>query len=174
LSLRHDAAGIEPLATWRGEALHGDGTVPRFAAVTPESEDDTAVRFSGERHPALAGARHVTDALQALLTAQPVRRYQASESDLSVDLPELAPAGGAVRIAVMSQLDRLALAVTAIHDETRQTIRVFILRNRGGGRYDGDLVLTHPGAWRVTVALVTPAPVSPITEIVIAAGPEAS
>jgi hypothetical protein len=171
LSLRHDAAGTQALSTWDGDDPRGDGTVPRFASVTPESQDDTAVRFSGERHSALARASHVGDAVHALLTAQPVPRYQAAELELSLDLPELVAAGDALPIAVTTESDRLALAPTAVPDDDSETVKGPVLRNLGNGHYGGDLILPRPGAWRVTVASISPSPAAPVSEIIIVATP---
>lgn len=170
LSIRRDLAGIQALPTWNGEDPRGDGTVPRFAAVTPESKDDTHVRYSGERHSALAGARHVGDALHALLTAQLVSKYQAPELELSLDLPELVPANATLKIAVETEFDRLALVATADHDESTAAVGGSVLRNEGEGRYSCELTLPSPGAWHVTVSAASPAPVEPVTEIVIVAG----
>ena len=171
LSIRRDLAGIEALPTWNSDDPRGDGTVPRFAAVTPESKDDTQVRYSGERHSSLAGARHVGDALHALLTAQPVSKYQAPELELSLDLPELVPVNARLKIAVEADSDRLALVATANHDESTRAVHGPVLRNEGEGHYSCELSLPNPGAWHVTLKTQSPAPVEPVTEIVIAAEP---
>jgi pimeloyl-ACP methyl ester carboxylesterase len=174
LSIRCDASGIGALRTWNGEDPRGDGTVPRFAAVTAESESDTLVRYSGERHSALARARHVGDAVHALLTAQPVRKYQAPELELSLDLPELVELNATLKITAEADSDRLALMARATHDESATGIRGPVLHNEGDGLYSCELSLPRPGAWRVTLSTSMPTPIEPVTEIVVAANPDST
>ncbi|MFC6079563.1 esterase/lipase family protein [Sphaerisporangium aureirubrum] len=169
LSIRHDAAGLAALPTWNGENPRGDGTVPRFASVPPEFQDDGQVRFSGDRHAALAGARPLLHALHAILTATPVRKYQATVEDvLSLDIPELVPVGEPAEVAVTTGSDRLPLAVTAEHDETGAKVAAPTMRNHGGGRYHTTVTLPRPGPWRLTVKPAVPAGLEPVTEIMVA------
>jgi pimeloyl-ACP methyl ester carboxylesterase len=168
LSIRHDAAGITPLHTWATDSPRGDGTVPRFSAALPQSTDDTVVRYSADRHSALASSGHLHAAVHAIITAHPIRTYQAQELTLALDLPEIALTGEEMAIDVESDDDRLPLVVTAVHDETGDLLRGPVFRNLGHGRYRTDLQLPKPGAWRLTVKCASTAPVSPVTEIVIA------
>ncbi|MEO3811294.1 alpha/beta fold hydrolase [Sphaerisporangium sp. B11E5] len=169
LSIRHDAAGVAALSTWNGEDPHGDGTVPRFACVPPEFADDGQVRFSGDRHAALAGAKPLLHALHAILTATPVRKYQATVEDvLSLDVPELAPVGEPAEITVTTGSERLPLDVTAEHDETGAEVATPVMRNLGEGRYRTALVLPRPGPWRLTVKPAVPTTLQPVTDIIIA------
>ncbi|MFI7466884.1 esterase/lipase family protein [Nonomuraea sp. NPDC049646] len=171
LSLQLTSAQVVPLHTWNGEAVRGDGTVPRFATALPEATSDTDVRYSGDRHSVLAGAKHLLDALHAILTSQPIRKYQGRELGLGLDLPELVPMGEAVPIEVEAADNRLALIASAAHYETGEIVRGLLLRNLGDGRYATDLILPKPGAWRVTVSAPGRIPVEPVSDIVMAVDP---
>jgi hypothetical protein len=168
LSIRHDATGITPLHTWAADSPRGDGTVPRFSAALPQSTDDTVVRYFADRHSALASAGHLHAAVHAIITAHPIRTYQAHELTLALDLPEIVLTGEEMTIDIESDDDRLPIVVTAVHDETGDLLRGSIFRNLGHGCYRADLQLPRPGAWRLTIQCASAAPVGPVTEIVMA------
>ena len=108
----------------------------------------------------------------ALLTAQPIRKYQAPELEISLDLPELVEPNATLKITAEADSDRLALIVTATHYESTTSTRGPVLRNEGDGLYSCELSLPSPGAWRLTLSPAMPAPVEPVTEIVVAVNPD--
>ncbi|GAA1271948.1 hypothetical protein GCM10009677_26250 [Sphaerisporangium rubeum] len=172
LSLRHDASGVTALSTWNGENPHGDGTVPRFACVPPEFADDGQVRFSGDRHAALATAKPLLHAVHAILTATPVRKYQATTEDvLSLTVPDLAITGDPLTLTVTTASDRLPLTVTAEHDETAARLTGPAMRNLGEGTYQTTVTFPSPGPWRLTVRPAVPTSVDPVTDVVVAVTP---
>ncbi|MFI7704357.1 esterase/lipase family protein [Nonomuraea sp. NPDC049480] len=173
LSVRHDAAGVAPLTTWNGESPRGDGTVPRFAAVPPEEADDLAVRYSGDRHAVLASAAPTHHALHAILTARPVRAYQAPEHVLALDLPDLITMGEEAEIEVEAEDDRLVLGVFGVHDESDESWHGPRLRPLGDGRYRASAILPRTGVWRVTVKSLTRVPVEPVSDVVVVVDPAA-
>jgi hypothetical protein len=171
LSVRHDAAGVAPLTTWNGESPRGDGTVPRFAAVPPEETDDLAVRYSGDRHAVLASAAATHHALHAILTARPVRTYQAPDYVLALDLPDLIAAGEEAEIEVEAEDDRLVLGVFGVHEESGESWHGPGLRSLGDGRYRAGAILPRTGVWRVTVKSLSRVPVEPVSDVVVVVDP---
>jgi len=68
LSARRNGAGVEMLQTYKGQALGGDGTVPRVSAIPIEMSDNPSAMYAGTQHGSLQNADAVIVNLTGLLS----------------------------------------------------------------------------------------------------------
>ena len=116
---------VELFATYEGEDLGGDGTVPRVSA-TPIELDDRSVDqgvYAPERHASLQNALSVQTQLRGLLAPVEDReRFRDARGGLNLLLDDLFAGGEDIPMQVVADVRRLSLAATVVDLHRRRPV----------------------------------------------------
>lgn len=132
----------------------GDATVPRFAAVPSEWDDDSAAQFVSTRHSRLVNdeaLRHrVADAVDGL----DPRAFLDRENSFGLDLPDVASASETVLVRAFADREdlRLSVEVRDLRGNVLSDCSGRPLNADGAGGYLAELRLPE-GVWNVEAVL---------------------
>jgi pimeloyl-ACP methyl ester carboxylesterase len=155
-SARLAAGRFELLATYDGEDLDGDGTVPRVSAMPIEYDKrvpDPGV-YAPERHASLQNALSVQTQLLGLLTPVPrPERFRDARGGLRLDVDDLYAAGEEIPVSVAADVRRVDLVATVVDLGTRRPAAgpLPLVLADDQVRHSIELPPLAPGSYRVEV-----------------------
>lgn len=169
LSARIKGDRIEPLRTYKGEDLRGDGTVPRGSSHPPEwTNGDADAIFAAQKHGSLQNTDGVLDQLYGVLTGH-LGKWMGGER-VGLDMPTIVSAGDAIPVTAISDGgdDTLALQASIADESGAPCMEPELMNNAGDGRYAVELKALKPGSYRITVGSAVPQrPVDAVTDIAV-------
>ena len=158
---------IELLATYQGDDLHGDSTVPIVAACRSDVRmDSNTLRRVPDKHGNLQRNKAALDEVEGILTASSIIVKAAKPIGLRVDAPEFALAGEAITVRVTpDEPARHAVRVTVI-DEAGSLTDARILRP-SPGTMATTIEDLPPGAYTIEVSGASPATFAPVSSDIL-------
>lgn len=160
---------IEPLRTYKGKNLGGDGTVPRPSSHPPEwTTGDAGAIFAAQKHGSLQNTGGVLDQIYGVLTGH-LGKWMGGER-IGLDIPPIVSMGDAINVVAISDTgdDTLALQASIENESGEQCSEPELLNNVGDGRYELKNMGLAPGSYRITVDSAAPQrPVDPVTDITL-------
>lgn len=152
LSARLDGSGVTMLQTYNGNALGGDGTVPRVSAIPIEFSDNPGATYAATQHGSLQNADdvlvHLTGVLSGLgLDLSGFRK----EVTVALDVEDLYFIDEPISIHARPTKD-VPLQATLWDSQSGKLVASVPLRVLEDGSYNADFLPPGPGAYRVSVS----------------------
>lgn len=167
-SVTLESGGITFQRTQRGTDHFGDGTVPSFSAVPPQWHRDENALFRPAKHGPLVKHRDLLEDVAAKATARELGAILAPLDELSMNLPEVVPAGQPVELIVTSASANLRLHATVFDADDRPHDTHIPVRPDDSGRSYRTVLTLPPGVWQVRVEEITKQPRAFVEDLVTA------
>lgn len=155
LSARRAGAKVEMLQTYKGDALGGDGTVPRVSAIPIElSADPRAAMFAGTQHGSLQNADAVIAHLTGLLSGLDLDlgSFKKPKAQIALEVEDVYLAGEPIAVRARPSKDEVQLSATLCRSGAHQPVASVALRPIDGDWLGAEFAPPDAGAYRVTVA----------------------
>lgn len=168
-SARLDGGGsLEMLATYEGEDLSGDGTVPRVSATPIELSKARREMFAAERHGSLQNFDAVLSQVEGVVSGDRIdlgrfRTAAPGLTTLGLAIDDAFATDEPVRMKVRPSEGRPELWATIADAETRAEIRRVPLRAVPDGFQSAEIPPLRSGFYRVTVS--GGERISPVTDV---------
>lgn len=153
LSARLVDGRVEMLQTHKGEALGGDGTVPRVSAIPIElSANPSSAIYVGTQHGSLQNADSVITNLIGLLSNFTIDlgAFRAPKPRVALEVEDMFFAGQPIAVRARPSRD-VALDATLWRSGEKQPVATVALQAADGDWYGGEFSPQSVGAYRVTI-----------------------
>lgn len=154
LSARRAGARVEMLQTYKGEALGGDGTVPRVSAIPIElSANPSSATYAGTQHGSLQNADPVITQLTGLLSGfeLDLGEFRKPKVQVALEVEDIVFAGEPVVVRARPAKDEVTLNATLWRSGESQPVAKAELQPAGGDWRSAEFAPPPPGAYRVTI-----------------------
>ena len=154
LSARLDSNKVTMLQTYEGNALGGDGTVPRVSAIPLEMSDTPAATYAATQHGSLQNADAVIDHLTGVLSGLDLNLGDFRRKPriaVALEVEDLYLVGETVSVRARP---RSEVALTAAYRRSGESAPLahVPMTPVGGDWYGAKFIPPEPGAYRVTVS----------------------
>jgi hypothetical protein len=154
LSARLMGGRIEMLQTYKGEALGGDGTVPRVSAIPIElSSNPSSAMYVGTQHGSLQNADAVITNLTGLLSGFTVDlgAFKKPKTQVALGVEDVFFAGEPIAMRARPSKGDVTLNATLWRTGERQPVAAAPMQPVGGDWHGAEFSSPGAGAYRVTV-----------------------
>jgi hypothetical protein len=154
LSARFSAGAVELLETWKGEALGGDGTVPRVSAIPLEMSDKPSnVVYAATQHGSLQNADAVIEHLTGLLSAAQIDlgAFRKPLVQVSLEIDDVYLAGEPILVRARPSRGDAALTATLWRTLDGQRVSSQAMKAGAGDWQTAEFAPPGDGAYRVSV-----------------------
>jgi pimeloyl-ACP methyl ester carboxylesterase len=155
LSARLAGGKVQMLQTYKGEALGGDGTVPRVSAVPIElSADPSSAMYAGTQHGSLQNADPVIMHLTGLLSGfeLDLGAFRKPKAQVALEVEDVYFAGEPVSVRARPSKDDVKLSATLWRSGESQPVAVAEMKPAAAGWLGAEFAPPAAGAYRVTVS----------------------
>jgi hypothetical protein len=155
LSARLTGGNVTLLQTYKGQALGGDGTVPRFAAIPIElSDNPIAAMYAATQHGSLQNADAVISHLIGLLSGfdLDLGDFKKPKIQVALEVEDVYFADEPIVVRARPSHDDVVLHASLWRPGENQPLARLALPRAGGGWRQVELAAPGTGAYRVTVA----------------------
>lgn len=152
LSARLEGGRVKMLPTYKGDALGGDGTVPRVSAIPLEMSDDPNATYAATQHGSLQNADATLVQLVGVLsnTAIDLGVFRKPAVSVAIEVADLFFSNEPVTVRARPT-DEAALVATFCTGQDRTPVAQVAMVPDGGEWYRAVFQPKAPGAFRVTV-----------------------
>jgi pimeloyl-ACP methyl ester carboxylesterase len=153
LSARLAGRGVEMMDTYRGEALGGDGTVPRVSAVPLElSNSPTSITYAGTKHGSLQNADAVLQHLSGVLSGMLIDLgdFRGPETKVMLEIEDVIFEGEPVAVRARPTTSDVALEAALWRSGEGAPVERLPLPSAGDWQRV-EFAPPAPGSYRVTV-----------------------
>lgn len=155
LSARLAGQGIEMLQTYKGDALGGDGTVPRVSAIPLELSDNPASAvYAATQHGSLQNADAVIQHISGLLSGLDLDlgSFKKPKSRVSIEVADIFFADEPIVVRARPSSGDVSLkAMLSSTGDSRPPV-VKPLQKAGSDWFEAEFPPPGAGAYRITVA----------------------
>lgn len=155
LSARLTGGNVTLLQTYKGQALGGDGTVPRFAAIPIElSDNPIAAMYAGTQHGSLQNADAVISHLIGLLSGfdLDLGDFKKPKIQVALEVEDVYFADEPIVVRARPSQDDAVLHASLWRRGESQPLARVTLPGAGGDWRQVEFPPPGTGAYRVTVA----------------------
>jgi len=155
LSARRSRGQVEMLQTYKGEALGGDGTVPRVSAIPIELSDDPAsAMFAGTQHGSLQNADAVIDHLAGLLSGFDLGlgSFRKPKTQVALEVEDVFFSGEPITVRARPGRNDAALKVTLWRTGAAEPVETRPMQASAETWHRVEFASPAAGAYRVTVS----------------------
>jgi CHAT domain/Lecithin:cholesterol acyltransferase/Ternary complex associated domain 7 len=155
LSARLAGDRVEMLQTYKGEALGGDGTVPRVSAIPIELSDNPAsATYAGTQHGSLQNADSVITHLTGLLSGfdLDLGAFKKPKAQAALEVEDVFFAGEPVAVRALPSKDDVKLIATLWRSGESQPMAAAEMLPASGDWLAAEFPPPVAGAYRVTVS----------------------
>lgn len=153
LSARLGGNKVTMLQTYKGDALGGDGTVPRVSAIPLEMSDNPAATYAATQHGSLQNADAVLAHLMGVLSGLDLDLgdFKKPKIAVALEVEDLYVVGEAVSVRARPRND-VALAATFRRSGESAPLARLAMTPAENDWYGATFIPPAPGAYRVTVS----------------------
>jgi pimeloyl-ACP methyl ester carboxylesterase len=154
LSARLAGGHVEMLKTYKGEALGGDGTVPRVSAVPIElSADPASATYAGTQHGSLHNSDSVITHLIGLLSGfdLDLGAFKKPRAQAALEVEDVSFTGESIAVSARPSKEDVKLIATLWRSGERQAVDVAEMRPAADDWLAAEFPPPIAGAYRVTV-----------------------
>ncbi|HSO06621.1 MAG TPA: hypothetical protein VLW45_05255 [Pelomicrobium sp.] len=155
LSARLAGASVAMLQTYKGEALGGDGTVPRVSAIPIElSANPFSATYAGTQHGSLQNADAVIMHLTGLLSGfdLDLGAFRKPKVQVALEVEDVVFAGEPVAVRARPAKDAVALSATLWRSGEDRPLATAEMPSAAGDWRSAEFAPPAPGAYRVTIS----------------------
>jgi len=154
LSARRAGGKVEMLQTYKGEALGGDGTVPRVSAIPIElSANPSAAMYAATQHGSLQNADAVITHLSGLLSGLDLDlgAFRKPKAQIALEVEDVYFAGEPITVRARPRKAEVKLSATLWRSGVQQPLASAELQPADGDWLGAQFAPPDAGAYRVTV-----------------------
>lgn len=154
LSARLAGGKVEMLQTYKGEALGGDGTVPRVSAIPIElSANPSSATYAGTQHGSLQNADPVITHLTGLLSGfdLDLGEFRKPKAQVALEVEDVFLAGEPVAVRARPSKEDVTLNATLWRSGESKPVANMEMKPAGGDWRVAEFGLPAAGAYRVSV-----------------------
>ena len=154
LSARNAGTMVDMLQTYNGDALSGDGTVPRMSAIPIElSDHPTAAMYAGTQHGSIQNSDAVLTHLIGLLSGLDLDlgTFRKPKAQIALEVDDIYLLGEPIAVKARPTNDDVRLSAKLWTSGVEQPLASVELRPLDGHWLGGELEAKVAGAYRVTV-----------------------
>jgi len=154
LSARLASGKVEMLQTYKGEALGGDGTVPRVSAVPIElSANPSSAMYSGTQHGSLQNADPVIMHLTGLLSGLDLDlgAFKKPKIQVALEVEDVYFAGEPITVRARPSKDDVKLSATLWRSGESQPVTAAEMNPAADDWLSAEFAPPLAGAYRVTI-----------------------
>ena len=153
LSARLDGNKVTMLQTYKGDALGGDGTVPRVSAIPLEMSDNPAATYAATQHGSLQNADAVLAHLMGVLSGLDLDLgdFKKPKIAVALEVEDLYFVSEAVSVRARPRRDD-RLAATFCRSGESAPLAQLAMTPAENDWYGATFIPPAPGAYRVTVS----------------------
>jgi pimeloyl-ACP methyl ester carboxylesterase len=154
LSARLTGGRIEMLKTYNGEALGGDGTVPRVSSIPIEmSENPSSAMYAGTRHGSLQNADPVITQLIGLLSgfSLDLGAFKKPKARVALEVDDVFFDGEPIEVRACPTRSDLKLSAMMWRSGGNQPMATVEMKPADGDWLNAEFQPPVAGAYRVTV-----------------------
>jgi hypothetical protein len=154
LSARLAGGKLEMLQTYNGQALSGDGTVPRFSAIPLElSENPTSAMYAGTQHGSLQNSDAVITHLTGILSALDLDlgSFKKPRVQAALEVEDVYRGGEPVTVHARPSRDGAKLSATLWDRSTKKLVSSAEMKPFGGDWLGAEFGPPPAGAYWVRV-----------------------
>jgi hypothetical protein len=154
LSARLTGGKVEMLQTYKGEALGGDGTVPRVSAIPIETNSRASIgMYAGTQHGSLQNADAVLTHLSGALSGLNIDlgAFKKPKVQVSLELEDVYFASEAVSVRARPSRDGAKLTATLWRDDAAHPLASTEMTGFDGDWQSAEFAPPGKGAYRVSI-----------------------
>jgi pimeloyl-ACP methyl ester carboxylesterase len=154
LSARLANGNVTMLQTYKGEALGGDGTVPRVSAIPIElSDNQTSAMYAGTQHGSLQNADAVINHLTGLLSGFNLNlgAFKKPKVQVALEVEDVFFAGEPIAVRALPSKGDVALTAMLWRTGENQPVTATVMKLAGGDWHSAEFAPPNAGAYHVTV-----------------------
>jgi len=154
LSARRADGKVEMLQTYKGDALGGDGTVPRVSAIPIElSANPSSATYAGTQHGSLQNADPVITHLTGLLSGfeLDLGAFKKPKVQVALEVEDVVFAGEPVAVRARPSKEGVKLQATLWRSGESKPAAAVEMDPAGGDWLGAEFAPPDAGAYRVTV-----------------------
>jgi hypothetical protein len=154
LSARLIGGKIEMLKTYKGEALGGDGTVPRVSAIPIEMNDNASnAMYAGTQHGSLQNADPVITQLTGVLSGfgLDLGEFRKPKAQVALEVDDVFFDREPIEVRARPGKSDLTLSVIIWRSGESQPMDTVKMQPAGGDWFSAEFQPQAAGAYRVTV-----------------------
>ena len=154
LSARHAGTKVEMLTTYKGDALGGDGTVPRISAIPIElSVNPSAAMYAGTQHGSLQNSDAVITHLTGLLSGLDLDlgTFKKPKAQIALEVEDVYFLGEPIALRARPTQTEVHLSAKLWRSGVQQPVASVELRPVDGDWLGAQFAAPDVGAYRVTV-----------------------
>jgi pimeloyl-ACP methyl ester carboxylesterase len=152
---RRKGNAVEMFATYKGEDMEGDGTVPRVSATPIEVKKEEGAIFAAELHASLQNADSALLNVAGILGALDTEVFEIAEGEPGAALRLVAEdayaAGAPIAMTVAPAEDWVDLEARVVNVSSKETVHTVLLPAAGAAPRTVAFPPLQAGTYRVTV-----------------------
>lgn len=154
LSARLTAGKVEMLQTYKGEALGGDGTVPRVSAIPIELSSSSSIgMFAGTQHGSLQNADAVLTHFSGALSGLDIDlgAFRKPKVQVALEVEDVYLASEPITVRARPNRDGATLTATLWRDDKAKPLASAEMKGPDGDWRNAEFAVSDPGAYRVSI-----------------------